>query len=196
MGNRTRGTKRNQGRPRGAQGQRVRGDPQRSGRGGRRQATRNSPQTSSMMSTQQTTCLVCCEPREVWAVSACEHKICGVCSLRRRQLYHQYECCYCKANQDDGVVLTSSSSSQFSALSSKLPTYSRLAHVPGVYFETENIRDEMAKLCGSQALRCQICIAQPGFLTLHMLKEHMKKHGLHYCPTCLTHNKVFAFACT
>ena len=44
-------------------------------------------------------CLICCDPIKLFSVGVCNHRsICYMCSLRRRELYKQLECCLCKVS--------------------------------------------------------------------------------------------------
>ena len=41
-------------------------------------------------------CFICAEPVKYYAVSACNHRTCHVCSLRLRALYKKTDCTFCK----------------------------------------------------------------------------------------------------
>ena len=119
-------------------------------------------------------CLICCEPIRFYAVGPCNHRnICSLCSVRRRSLYDQYDCCLCKQDLEQ-VVFTLDRSQPFSAFNIGLLTTQPT--LPGVYFADQVIVDEISNLF---SLRCPICSDQ-SFTNLFALKEHVKKHQLHY----------------
>ncbi|KAG1677941.1 hypothetical protein FOA52_001359 [Chlamydomonas sp. UWO 241] len=50
------------------------------------------------------TCCICCEPRSVVALGACNHDVCARCSLRMRLCYGDTRCPLCKAVNTEVVV--------------------------------------------------------------------------------------------
>lgn len=44
-------------------------------------------------------CLICCEPIKEYAVGQCNHRdLCAMCTLKRRDLYKELNCCICKVS--------------------------------------------------------------------------------------------------
>jgi hypothetical protein len=47
------------------------------------------------------TCLICCELIDFFSAGECEHRfVCSQCTLRRRALYKEWQCCICKVQND------------------------------------------------------------------------------------------------
>jgi hypothetical protein len=53
--------------------------------------------TNDDSDSEEDVCLICCEPIKEYAVGQCNHRdLCAMCTLKRRELYKENNCCICK----------------------------------------------------------------------------------------------------
>ena len=62
-------------------------------------ATVDSTLSNTVMD-KQPKCVVCCDESQTWAVGACEHATCLLCTVRLRVLCEQKECPVCREKVD------------------------------------------------------------------------------------------------
>ena len=134
------------------------------------------------------TCLTCCEPIEFFAVGECNHvELCGLCTIRRRQIYKEMDCCICKQELEH-VVVDASGDKKFEELwahrvKSQILPNSTITINDHAYFEW----------CKSLFERhCPQCEDGKIYSSLGLLKKHVEHtHGRVFCDLCLDHRKCF-----
>eukprot|EP01105_Mastigella_eilhardi_P004627 TRINITY_DN1616_c0_g1_i9.p1 TRINITY_DN1616_c0_g1~~TRINITY_DN1616_c0_g1_i9.p1 ORF type:complete len:536 (-),score=166.65 TRINITY_DN1616_c0_g1_i9:853-2349(-) len=148
------------------------------------------------------TCLICCEPVEVFSVGDCNHRdVCALCCLRRRFLYNQLTCCMCMEDQKR-VLFTTDPKKHFKEFEL---TKCFFDNVLNLYFTEEHVYQQVIDVL---QLRCTVCspLAMTQFtstprpplpppVVFQYVEDyitHVKTtHGLAPCDICLQDRKVF-----
>ena len=133
-------------------------------------------------------CLICCDPIEFFAIGSCNHnEVCAPCTIRRRQIYGDLDCCICKAELKQ-IVVDREGSIKFDELwenrnGTQVLKNSSITINDPTYFEyCEGLFDR----------RCPLCEDDKVYPSINMLKKHSETaHGKVFCDLCLTHRKCF-----
>jgi len=130
-------------------------------------------------------CWICTDPISVFALGKCNHRgLCSICALRRRILYNDRTCAFCKADLEF-LVLTESSSNLFEEYT--LNSLHLDASLPNVYVEDPK---HLEKLLKFWELKCPSCKAKASSFV--ELQKHLGDvHQLSFCEVCLEDRKVF-----
>ncbi|ORX46852.1 hypothetical protein BCR36DRAFT_330993 [Piromyces finnis] len=133
-------------------------------------------------------CIICTEDVELYAVGSCNHPICHRCSLRLRILYETKECPYCKTELNN-VIYTKNKERQYEDY--RLSDFSYFNKDRGSYFENEDIRkivNNMEKYCCPDD---ECSFVGDDWMSL---KKHTKNdHDKFLCDICINKKKVFPF---
>ena len=127
-------------------------------------------------------CLICANDCHFFGVAACEHPVCGQCTLKLKVLYDDKRCTICKADVSK-VAVVKGAETRFSSLD-----FRGLVHDKqwGVYFEEgayEHYRFLKKITCPECQEQCQ---------NVPALRKHCTaEHQLSYCDICLQNRKVF-----
>jgi hypothetical protein len=141
---------------------------------------------------EQIACLICCEPIEFYAIGECNHnEICGLCTIRRRQIYKEMDCCICKQPLEH-IVVDRESSLKFNELfenrnRSHLLTGSTITINDAEYFAyCESLFERYCPVCADSHTH------RKAFPSVAMLKKHVENvHRQSFCELCLEHRKCF-----
>lgn len=133
-------------------------------------------------------CLICCEPIEFFALGSCNHnEVCAPCTIRRRQIYGDVDCCICKTELKQ-IVVDREGSIKFDELwenrnGTQVLKNSNITVNDPAYFEyCEGLFDR----------RCPLCEDDKVYPSVNMLKKHAEtSHGRAFCDLCLTHRKCY-----
>ncbi|KAL1743416.1 hypothetical protein HDZ31DRAFT_83411 [Schizophyllum fasciatum] len=132
-------------------------------------------------------CFICAEPVKYYAVSACNHRTCHVCSLRLRALYKKTDCTFCKDPQPS-VIFTTSPDAPFLSFTPEDIPYKdvRLA----ISCETQEMLEESLILLRFNCPDDTCDYIGKGWADL---KLHARAtHGKLMCDLCIRSKKVFS----
>ncbi|KAL1716434.1 hypothetical protein EV715DRAFT_205332 [Schizophyllum commune] len=132
-------------------------------------------------------CFICAEPVKYYAVSACNHRTCHVCSLRLRALYKKTDCTFCKDPQPS-VIFTTSPDAPFLSFTPEDIPYkdARLA----ISCETPEMLEESLLLLRFNCPDDTCDYIGKGWADL---KLHVRAtHGKLMCDLCIRSKKVFS----
>lgn len=134
------------------------------------------------------TCIICCDPIEFFALGSCNHnEVCAPCTIRRRQLYGDIDCCICKT-QLEHIVVDREGSIKFeehweNRNRNQVIKGSTITVNDPAYFEyCEGLFDR----------KCPLCEDDKVYPSINMLKKHAQtSHARVFCDLCLTNRKCF-----
>ncbi|KAI8368226.1 uncharacterized protein BYT42DRAFT_503824 [Radiomyces spectabilis] len=143
---------------------------------------------SSNSEDERELCFICTEPIVNYAVSACDHRTCHLCSLRLRCLYKTFNCAYCKTEQKT-VIYTKDSEKPFAQFTNEeVPIVDKKLNAR---FEDEQIYQDCKLLLQYNCPEPSCDVACDGGWS--ELKRHTKKeHDLLLCDLCIRYKKIFA----
>lgn len=133
-----------------------------------------------------TSCTVCHEGIEVFAVGCCDHVICYKCSCRMRVLCNQFYCPICRADLPQVYLVNKNL---------KYTDIPRHGYIPNrkykIFFQDNKVKGLFDELLEN---RCRICTNARSEKTFKDLQSHLRKeHTLFYCNLCIDHLKLFPF---
>ncbi|KXS13605.1 hypothetical protein M427DRAFT_45557 [Gonapodya prolifera JEL478] len=132
-------------------------------------------------------CFICTEPITYYALGACNHRICHICSLRLRALYKIRECPYCK-RELQSVVYCKDSTRSFSSFPPRQLPFSDPKL--GIRFDSQDVYDDTMVLLRFNCPDPGCEVACPA--GWKEIKRHVREvHGKQMCDTCTRHKKVF-----
>lgn len=134
------------------------------------------------------TCIICCDPIEFFAIGSCNHnEVCAPCTIRRRQIYGDIDCCICKAELKH-IIVDREGTIKFEELwanrnGNQVIKGSSIVINDPAYFEyCEGLFDR----------KCPLCEDDKVYPSLNTLKKHAEtSHGKVFCDLCITHRKCF-----
>jgi len=134
------------------------------------------------------TCIICTEDVNLYAVGVCNHPICHKCSLRLRILYQSKECPYCKTELED-VIYTKNDKKPFEEYN--LSEFVYRNKDKGSYYDSEDIKKTVENM---EKYRCpdkDCAFVGDDWMSL---KKHAKDvHSKFLCNICINKKKVFPF---
>lgn len=169
----------------------------RTGRESVQQQPKKAPGTTRVWSSglsaeelaQAPACLTCCEPIEFFAVGVCNHnEVCAMCTIRRRQIYGDMDCCICKKALDQ-IVIDREGGAKFEELWANRVSFQVLSGTSICINDTSYF-----EFCSSLFERhCPLCKDDHKvYPSVNVLKKHAETaHGKVFCELCLNHRKCF-----
>ncbi|XP_007247901.3 E3 ubiquitin-protein ligase ZNF598 [Astyanax mexicanus] len=134
----------------------------------------------------ETTCVLCCQDIEIFAVGKCDHPVCYRCSTKMRVLCEQRYCAVCREELDKVIFVR------------KLKPFAALPHHEyqsekkyDIYFSDGKIFAQFRRIL---LFECPHCPESKVFSKFEELEQHMRKqHELFCCKLCAKHLKIFAY---
>ncbi|PVU93574.1 hypothetical protein BB561_003179 [Smittium simulii] len=132
-------------------------------------------------------CFICANKTKYWAIGACNHPFCVLCSLRLKVLFKTNDCPYCKVDPGK-LIYTDTNTKQYTQLQIKSDEYydsnlnfvcqSKPIYEYAIYILSYNCP---YKNCGY--------VDDQGWAGL---KHHVQiTHNMEFCEICISHKKVF-----
>ena len=143
-------------------------------------------------------CIVCSEKRGWWGKwNSCGHAVCWRCALRIRYINPDQSkstmCCVCQRESAvEGITITANLEGPPPTAAAREESYLKDKTGWNVWYETEQMRDDVEFLRGLYCLCWEECGIETPFASLKALQEHMwarHKHGL--CTVCFDANTAF-----
>ncbi|KAL1278427.1 hypothetical protein QQF64_025100 [Cirrhinus molitorella] len=134
----------------------------------------------------ESTCVLCCQDIDMFAVGKCDHPVCYRCSTKMRVLCDQKYCAVCREQLDKVVFIKKLE--PFVAL--KIHQY-QCEKKYDIYFADGKIYAQFRKILLHECPQCQ----EPKvFSKFEELEQHMRKqHELFCCKLCAKHLKIFSY---
>ncbi|XP_052405985.1 E3 ubiquitin-protein ligase ZNF598 [Carassius gibelio] len=134
----------------------------------------------------ESTCVLCCQDIELFAVGKCDHPVCYRCSTKMRVLCEQKYCAVCREQLDKVVFIKKPE--PFAAL--HIHQY-QCEKKYDIYFADGNIYAQFRKILSHE---CPQCTESKVFSRFEELEQHMRKqHELFCCKLCAKHLKIFSY---
>ncbi len=156
-----------------------------------RRARMMSPDRRPSEDASEDECACCCEAMATRGVGECGHTgVCGICTLRLRQLLDETSCIVCM--QPLGQIVISATRTRENAQNTR-----GLMLDPdgsGCFFDDE---EEMQRMLDLRRISCKICAPEgheilDAYSSLNELQSHLKSdHAVSICELCATHRHVF-----
>lgn len=141
-------------------------------------------------------CIICSEKRSYFAVGACNHPVCSICSLRMRFKSNDTSCSICKQALDFVIVFNIQygqklfDSFGIDDVDSRMPGMEVDHSTNMVYHQA---KDHYKELLAMRSFKCPIntcnyIVKSSNTLIKHFEKEH---HSMRLCMLCLEHRPIF-----
>lgn len=145
----------------------------------------------------QSKCCICCwHELRTYVYYSCMHYVCLNCSIKMRILCEKTDCPVCR-QESKKVYCTKSQLDADANLEKLIEKSERLKEQPdavGVYFDSEQIRQECATIMANKCELCTMNGRHEEFRTFEDLDNHMRKaHRRFFCELCLDNLKLFPF---
>ncbi|XP_067275767.1 LOW QUALITY PROTEIN: E3 ubiquitin-protein ligase ZNF598 [Pseudorasbora parva] len=145
----------------------------------------NSMESTTKKDTEST-CVLCCQDIDMFAVGKCDHPVCYRCSTKMRVLCEQKYCAVCREQLDKVVFMKKPE--PFAAL--KILQY-QCEKKYDIYFGDAKIYAQFRKILLHE---CPHCPEPKVFSKFEELEHHMRKqHELFCCKLCAKHLKIFSY---
>ncbi|XP_016361539.1 zinc finger protein 598-like [Sinocyclocheilus anshuiensis] len=133
----------------------------------------------------ESTCVLCCQDIDLFAVGKCDHPVCYRCSTKMRLLCEQKYCAVCREQLDKVVFIKKLE--PFAALNIHQYQYEKKFDI---YFADGKIYAQFRKILLHE---CPQCPEPKVFSKFEELEQHMRKqHELFCCKLCAKHLKIFS----
>ncbi|KTF89065.1 hypothetical protein cypCar_00012722 [Cyprinus carpio] len=146
----------------------------------------SSSMGSSAKRDAESSCVLCCQDIDLFAVGKCDHPVCYRCSTKMRVLCEQKYCAVCREQLDKVVFIKKLE--PFAALNIH---QFQCEKKYDVYFADGNIYAQFRKILLNE---CPQCPEPKVFSRFEELEQHMRKqHELFCCKLCAKHLKIFSY---
>uniref|UniRef100_A0A8C2PXN2 RING-type E3 ubiquitin transferase n=2 Tax=Cyprinus carpio TaxID=7962 RepID=A0A8C2PXN2_CYPCA len=134
----------------------------------------------------ESTCVLCCQDIDMFAVGKCDHPVCYRCSTKMRVLCEQKYCAVCREQLDKVVFMKKPE--PFAAL--HIHQY-QCEKKYDIYFADGKMYAQFRKILLHE---CPQCPEPKVFSKFEELEQHMRKqHELFCCKLCAKHLKIFSY---
>ncbi|NP_001028890.1 E3 ubiquitin-protein ligase ZNF598 [Danio rerio] len=141
---------------------------------------------SALKKDTESTCVLCCQDIDLFAVGKCDHPVCYRCSTKMRVLCEQKYCAVCREQLDKVVFLRKPEA--FATLNIH---HYQCEKKYDIYFGDGKVHAQFRKILLNE---CPHCPEPKVFSKFEELEQHMRKqHELFCCKLCLKHLKIFSY---
>ncbi|XP_057202129.1 E3 ubiquitin-protein ligase ZNF598 [Triplophysa rosa] len=134
----------------------------------------------------ESTCVLCCQDIDIFAVGKCDHPVCYRCSTKMRVLCEQSYCAVCREQLDKVVFIKKLV--PFTALN--IHQY-QCEKKYDIHFGDGKIYAQFRKILSHE---CPQCPESKVFSKFEELEQHLRKqHELFCCKLCAKHLKIFSY---